>query len=41
MIVIGYAVSMKATAALGVERTYFGAELGKCEPKWITEFPYG
>jgi hypothetical protein len=41
MIVIGYAVSVKATAALGVERTYFGAELGKCEEKWITEFPYG
>jgi hypothetical protein len=41
MIAIGYGVSMKATVALGVDRTYFGAELGKCEPKWINEFPYG
>lgn len=41
MIVIGYAISVKATIALGVDRTYFGAELGKCEPKWINEFPYG
>lgn len=41
MIVIGYAVSIKATYALGVDRTYFGAELGYYEPKWITEFPYG
>jgi hypothetical protein len=41
MIVVGYAVSVKATMALGVDRTYFGAELGKCEPKWVNEFPYG
>ena len=41
MIAIGYGISMKATVALGVDRTYFGAELGKCEPKWINEFPYG
>ncbi len=41
MIVVGYAISIKATQALGVERTYFGAELGICQPKWITEFPYG
>mmetsp|Transcript_817 Transcript_817/g.1373 ORF Transcript_817/g.1373 Transcript_817/m.1373 type:complete len:680 (-) Transcript_817:126-2165(-) len=41
MIVIGYAVSVQSTKALGVDRTYFGAELGHCEPKWVTEFPYG
>lgn len=41
MIVSGYAVSMMATKALGVDRTYFGAELGLYPPKWITEFPYG
>lgn len=41
MIVVGYAISVKATKALGIDRTYFGAELGYCEPKWIEEFPYG
>jgi hypothetical protein len=41
LIASGYLVSMKATKALGVDRTYFGAELGYVEPKWVTEFPYG
>ena len=41
MILSGYAVSILATKALGVDRTYFAAELGLVEPKWITEFPYG
>lgn len=43
MIVAGYATSMLATKALGIDRTYFGSELGMpdCEPKWITDFPYG
>lgn len=41
MIAAGYAVSLKATKALGIDRTYFGAELGVVESKWITEFPYG
>lgn len=41
MIVVGYALSMKATKALGLDRTYFGVELGFLEPKWIHEFPYG
>jgi len=41
MILSGYFVSVLATNALGVDRTYFGAELGICEPKWITAFPYG
>lgn len=41
MILSGYAVSMLATRALGINRTYFAAELGLVEPKWITVFPYG
>lgn len=34
-------VSLLATNALGLDRTYFAAELGLVEPKWITKFPYG
>jgi hypothetical protein len=41
MILTGYVVSIMATNALGVDRTYFGAELGLMEPKWVTQFPYG
>ena len=41
MIATGYLVSVLATRALGVDRTYFAAELGLVEPKWITDFPYG
>jgi hypothetical protein len=41
MIVVGYTLSVLATKALGIDRTYFGVELGFCEPKWITAFPYG
>ena len=41
MILSGYLVSMLATNALGLDRTYFGAELGLVEPKWIDKFPYG
>lgn len=41
MIVTGYAVSMMATKKLGVDRTYFGAELGVVPPKWVDSFPYG
>ncbi len=41
MIAAGYIVSMMATAALGVDRTYFGAELGLMQPKFVTSFPYG
>jgi len=40
MIASGYGVSMLATKALGLDRTYFGVELGFCEPKWIDAFPY-
>ena len=41
MIIVGYAISMKATQVLGIDKTYFGAELGKCEPFWVTTFPFG
>ena len=41
LIISGYLVSMMATRALGIDRTYFAAELGLVEPKWITDFPYG
>lgn len=41
MVVSGYAVSCMATSALGIDRTYFAAELGLVEEKWITQFPYG
>jgi hypothetical protein len=41
MIASGYIVSSLATNAIGVDRTYFAAELGLVEPKWINKFPYG
>ena len=41
MMLSGYGVSLLATQALGVDRTYFAAELGLVEPKWINQFPYG
>lgn len=41
MIIIGYGISVQATNVLGLDRTYFGAELGKCPAKWINQFPYG
>lgn len=37
----GFAVTIAATARLGMVRTYFGAELGFVKPKWISGFPYG
>mmetsp|Transcript_846 Transcript_846/g.496 ORF Transcript_846/g.496 Transcript_846/m.496 type:complete len:679 (+) Transcript_846:92-2128(+) len=41
MIVIGYSISVMATSVIGIERTYFAAELGLVEAKWIDQFPYG
>jgi hypothetical protein len=41
MVIGGYWISILATIALGIDRTYFGWELGICESKWITDFPYG
>lgn len=40
MIAVGYGLSASAAVALGVDRTYFGVELGLCEPKWVSSFPY-
>ncbi|CAN0246095.1 unnamed protein product [Pylaiella littoralis] len=40
MITFGTAVSTLAAKALGVNGTYFGPELGMCEMKWVTGFPY-
>jgi len=37
----GFAITMLATARLGMVRTYFGAELGYVKPQWISDFPYG
>ncbi|CAM9458442.1 unnamed protein product [Discosporangium mesarthrocarpum] len=41
MVVVGYAVCILASLALGVDGTYFGAELGICGWKRVTTFPYG
>ena len=41
MIASGYAISILATNALGLDRTYFGTELGFCEFKMVNQFPYG
>lgn len=38
---IGFSITILATVQLGMVRTYFGAELGFVEPKWISKFPYG
>jgi len=40
MIVVGYGIATSAAFALGLDRTYFGVELGLYEPKWISSFPY-
>jgi hypothetical protein len=41
MIVSGSALAAMATSAIGVDRTYFAAELGLVPPKWVSTFPYG
>jgi len=41
LIATGFGLSSLAATALGVDRTYFGAELGHCEPRRIERFPYG
>lgn len=41
MIASGYCLSVLATHALGLDRTYFGVELGFCEYKRTNQFPYG
>jgi len=41
MAVLGFSITILATARLGFVRTYFGSELGFVKPKWIEGFPYG
>jgi uncharacterized MnhB-related membrane protein len=38
---VGFAITILATARLGMVRTYFGTELGFVKPQWIEGFPYG
>ena len=40
-VVAGFALAGYATFVLGVNRTYFSAELGYEPPKRITRWPYG
>lgn len=41
LILAGFGLAAAAAARLGPVRTYFGAELGQVEPRWISGFPYG
>lgn len=41
MIASGFCMSVLATQALGIDRTYFGVELGFYEYKRTNQFPYG
>ena len=36
----GYGLAAWATAAIGIDRTYFGAELDIVAPRWVSAFPY-
>lgn len=38
---LGFFITMSATAQLGMVRTYFGSELGFVKPEWVSGFPYG
>ena len=40
LIALGVALSGAAARVLGMERTYFAAELGRCEPLTLRRFPY-
>jgi hypothetical protein len=40
LLIFGYGLSASAAAAIGLDRTYFGAEMGIYKPKWISAFPY-
>lgn len=40
LMAVGYGLATAATYALGVDRTWFGVELGQLAPKRITAFPY-
>lgn len=40
LVAAGLALSTAAFARLGLQRTYFGSEMGVCEPKRVRAFPY-
>jgi len=41
LMVCGFGLSTLATAALGVDRTYFGWEVGAIRGEFVQKFPYG
>ncbi len=41
LIGLGFGLATWSFRVLGLERTYFGVELGRCPPKMINQFPYG
>merc|ERR1719189_2593934 len=38
---MGFGITILATHRLGIDRTYFGSELGFVKPRWVNKFPYG
>jgi hypothetical protein len=40
VIACGILLNMRAAAVLGIDRTYYGAELARLAPRRITDFPY-
>jgi len=40
LLTVGYTIAIAATQALGIDKTYFGSELGHCAPQYISTFPY-
>eukprot|EP00966_Prymnesium_polylepis_P291674 6736646-Prymnesium_polylepis.1 len=41
LLVAGFGLATLAAHALGVDRTYFGWELGEITGEWVQRFPYG
>lgn len=41
LLAFGYWIAIQSTVVLGIDRTYFGWELGYCRSEWISAFPYG
>ena len=41
MCATGFGLASLAASALGVDRTYFGWELGVCDGEYVQRFPYG
>ena len=40
MVFCGYGLATAAAAALGIDKTYFGWEMGQCKGGRVTSFPY-